>query len=220
VTDDPEPTELHQFENYLYLQGTRAVGSFSDPGVGVEINYGAFEDTQLSVSVPLNPNPGPGGIGLVWAPLGGGVKYRFIEEDRDGWRPQLALFPQVFVPIGAASHSVPTTELLPVWLQKAFGNWTTFGGAGFTRNPGKGNRNFAIYGIAVQRQMNDHFAVGVELFGQTQDAIDARGTTAAGLGALYDFDETWHLIGSANVAVAGAMENDRYSYNLAVKWTR
>lgn len=218
VTDDPEPTDLHQFENYFYLQGTRAAGSFSDPGIGIEINYGAFENIQLSLSVPLNPNPGPGSIGLVWAPLGGGIKYRFIQEDRDGWRPQVALFPQVFVPIGSASHAAPTSEFLPVWLQESFGPWTTFGGSGYTRNPGSGNKNFALYGWAIQRQMNAKFALGVELFGQTKDTIQGRGITAAGVGALYDFDETWHLIGSANIAIAGARESDRYSYNLAVRW--
>ena len=71
---------------------------------GIEINYGAFENTQLTWSVPLNPNPGPGGIGVVWAPLGGGVKYRFIEEDEDGWRPQVAFFPQISIPVGPANR--------------------------------------------------------------------------------------------------------------------
>lgn len=112
VTDDPEPTETHQFENYLYVQGTHAAGSFPYPGVGIEINYGAFANTQLSWSIPFNPNPGPGGMGQVWAPLGGGIKYRFIQEDTEGWRPQVAVFPQIFIPIGSASHSNPTYRAL------------------------------------------------------------------------------------------------------------
>jgi hypothetical protein len=87
------------FENYLYTQGTRVSGEALEPGVGIEINYGAFADTQVTWAVPLNPNPGPGGMGLVWAPLGGGVKYRFIQEDDHGWRPQVAIFPQVFIPV-------------------------------------------------------------------------------------------------------------------------
>jgi hypothetical protein len=219
VTDDPEPTDTHQFENYLYVQGTQAAGSFAYPGVGIEINYGAFADTQLSWSIPLNPNPGPGGMGVVWAPLGGGIKYRFIQEDKDGWRPQVGVFPQIFIPIGSAAHSNPITGLLPIWLQKSFGPWTTFGGGGYTRNPGTDNRNFAIYGWALQRQVNDKLALGVELFGQTHDTVEDHGSTAAGFAVQYDLDETWHLIGSVNTSIAGSEESDRFSYNLALKWT-
>jgi Putative MetA-pathway of phenol degradation len=220
VTDDPEPTDIHQFENYLYVQGTNAAGSFQSPGVGLEINYGAFANTQLSWSIPLNPNPGPGGMGLVWAPLGGGIKYRFVEEDSEGWRPQVAVFPQIFIPVGSASRSSPTTELLPIWLQKSFGAWTAFGGGGYTRNPGANNTNFAIYGWALQRQINPKLALGVELFGQTHDTAADRGSTAAGFAALYDLNKTWHLIGSVNTSVAGTAENDQFSFNFALKWTQ
>jgi hypothetical protein len=219
VTDDPEPTDTHGFENYLYVQGTNSAGSFASPGVGLEINYGALADTQLSWSIPLNPNPAPGGMGVVWAPLGGGIKYRFVEEDSAGWRPQVAVFPQVFIPVGATAHSSPTTELLPVWAQKTIGSWTTFGGGGYTHNPGANNRDFAIYGWALQRQINHRLALGVEIFGQTRDAVDDRGSTAAGVAALYDFDDTWHVLGSINTGIAGDAQNDRFSYNLALKWT-
>jgi hypothetical protein len=104
VTDDPEPTYLGHWENYLYTETTRVAGQTVRPEAGIEINYGAFADTQLTWSLPLTPNPGPGGIGVVWAPLGGGVKYRLIQEDDNGWRPQVAFFPQVLGP-GRAGQS-------------------------------------------------------------------------------------------------------------------
>jgi hypothetical protein len=94
VTDDPEPTPTGHWENYLYTESAHVAGQAYTPEVGMEFNYGAFENTQLSWSIPLNLNPGPGGMGVVWAPLGGGVKYRFIEEDDNGWRPQVGFFPQ------------------------------------------------------------------------------------------------------------------------------
>jgi hypothetical protein len=218
VTDDPEPTDTGHFENYLFVEGTRADGQFAGPPVGIEINYGAFEDTQLSLSVPLNPNPGPAGMGVVWAPLGGGVKYRFIEEDEDGWRPQVAFFPQIFFPVGSATHTTPTTELLPIWAQKSFGAWTTFGGGGFTNNPGQGNRDFVSYGWALQRQLTSNFALGGEVFGQSRDSVVDHPATAVGLAALYDFNDNWHLIGSVNTGVINRAD-DEYSFNLAVKWT-
>jgi hypothetical protein len=219
VTDDPEPTDTGHFENYLFVEGTRAGHEFGGPPVGIEINYGGFADTQLTLSVPLNPDPGPGGMGIVWAPLGGGVKYRFIEEDEDGWRPQVAFFPQISIPVGSAAHNSPTTELLPIWLQKSFGpDWVVFGGGGYTNNPGTDNRNFVNYGLAVQHQFTPTLALGCEVFGQGRDSVEDRPSTAVGLAAQYDLSDEWHLIGSVNTGVINRTA-DEYGFNLAVKWT-
>lgn len=220
VTDDPEPTPTGQFENYLYVQGTHATGAARRADPGVEINYGAYADTQLSLSLPLTANPGATGMGEVWAPLGGGIKYRLIEEDPRGWRPQLAVFPQVSIPVGPDVRGASVTGLLPVWLQKSSGPWTAFGGGGWVRNPGSDQRNYQIYGAALQRELSEGLEVGVELFGQTRTAARSPGSTAAGFALLYDLSQTWHLVGSVNTALAGARGNDRCAFNLALKWTR
>jgi hypothetical protein len=219
VTDDPEPPEVGHWENYLYSEGASTANQSMRAEAGIELNYGAFENTQLSLSLPLNFNPGPGGMGTVWAPLGGGVKYRFIEEDKDGWRPQIGIFPQVFVPVGSLNHGAPVTEFLPIWMQKSLGKWTTFGGAGYMFNPGAENRNYVAYGWALQRQLWDNFSMGVEVFGQTRDNIHDRPATAAGIAAEYDFSERWHVVGSVNTGIAAAAQSDRLSYNVALKWT-
>jgi hypothetical protein len=219
ITDDPEPTDTGHWENYLYTESAHLSGQRVTPEAGIEINYGAFADTQLTWSIPLNPNPGPGGMGVVWAPLGGGVKYRFIEEDDNGWRPQVAFFPQISIPVGPANRGAPTTELLPIWMQKSFGAWTAFGGGGYTNNPGPGNRNFTNYGLALQRQVVDNLALGVEMFGQTRDSVAGRASTAVGMAAIFDFNDTWHLVSSANTGIVNARQSDLFSYNLALKWT-
>jgi len=219
VTDDPEPTDTGHWENYLYSQGASTAGQTLRAQAGIELNYGAAENTQLSWSVPLDPNPGPGGMGVVWAPLGGGVKYRFIQEDEHGWRPQVGIFPQVFIPVGPLDRGAPVTELLPVWIQKSAGPWTTFGGAGYTLSSGRDKRNYVIYGWALQRQLTGKFSLGAELFGQTRDSVRDRAATAAGLAAQYDFSRLWHLIGSVNTGVVAASQSDRFSYNVALKWT-
>jgi hypothetical protein len=220
LTDDPEPTDTGHWENYLWTESAHLAGQRVTQEAGIEVNYGAFEDTQLTWSVPLNPNPGPGGIGVVWAPLGGGVKYRFIEEDEDGWRPQVAFFPQISIPVGPANRGAPVTELLPIWMQKSFGAWTAFGGGGFTNNPGPGNRDFTNYGVALQRQVTNTLALGVEMFGQTRASVDDRASTAVGAAAIYDINETWHLVASANTGIVNARQSDTLSYNIALKWTR
>lgn len=218
ITDDPEPTPTGQFENYLFVEGTRAGGAFGAPAVGGEINYGAFADTQVTFSFPLNPSPGPGGYGIVWSPLGGGVKYRFIEGDDAGWRPQVAVFPQVSIPIGPLERGQPVTWLLPLWAQKSSGNFTAFGGGGLTINPGAGNRDYMIWGVGLLDHLTPDFQAGPEVFGVSRASIRDGGSTALGLGAVYDLNDTWHLAGSVNTAVANRRE-DIFSFNLAVKWT-
>ena len=218
ITDDPEPTDTGHFENYLYIEGTHAAGAFGGPSTGAEINYGVFPETQLTFSFPLDPNPGPGGMGIVWAPLGVGAKYRFVDEDVDGWRPEVAFFPSVAIPIGSATRTSPTTEFFPIWLQKNFGGWSFFGGGGWTHNPGFGNRDFASYGGAVAYQAGRKLQLGLEVFGATRSAANAAAATALGVGEIFDVNDSWHLIGSVNKGIVNPAL-DRFSYNFALKWT-
>lgn len=219
MTDDAEPTETGHWEDYLFTEGTRLAGQPYAAMSGIELNYGAFQDTQLSMSVPLNGNPGPGGIGVVWSPLGLGLKYRFVEEDRNGWRPQIAFFPSIAIPVGRANAEAKVTELLPIWMQKSFGDWTAFGGGGYTNNPGPGNRNFGNYGIAIQKKVSQRWALGAELFGAGKSSDDGHASSAIGLSALYDLNKLWHIVGSANRGIRNAHDTDQFSCNFALEWT-
>ncbi len=130
----------------------------------------------------------------------------------------MAFFPQIFIPVGSDNRGASVTELFPIWLQKSFGAWTTFGGGGYTNNPGPHNKNFAIYGIALQRQIVSNLALGVEVFGQGPDTTTDHASTAVGMAAIFDFSDLWHLVGSANTGIANA-QADQFSFNLALKWT-
>ena len=47
------------------------------------------------------------------------------------WRPMIGVFPLVEAPTGDARRGLGaghTREFLPLWLQKSFGGWTTYGG--------------------------------------------------------------------------------------------
>jgi hypothetical protein len=46
VTDDPKPTDTGHWENYLFTEITHVAGQRARPEPGIEINYGAFKDTQ------------------------------------------------------------------------------------------------------------------------------------------------------------------------------
>jgi hypothetical protein len=52
---------------------------------------------------------------------------------------------------------------LPVWLQKDFGKWTTYGGGGYWINPGAGNKNWWFSGILLQYSFTETFYLILEL---------------------------------------------------------
>ena len=51
ITDDPEPTELKQFEIYLFATGSEARDG-SEAAAGIDFNYGACPDLQLTAAPP------------------------------------------------------------------------------------------------------------------------------------------------------------------------
>ena len=220
ITDDPEPTDTGHWENYLFVEGARVEGQRFTPMAGIELNYGAFENTQLTLSVPLNPNPGPGGIGVVWAPLGMGVKYRFIQEDEDGWRPQVAFFPSVAIPVGPANAGAPVTELLAHLDAEILRRLDRVRRRRLhQQSRARATATSPITASRLQNQVTKDLALGVEVFGADKDSVDGHATSAVGLAALYDFNDLWHVVGSVNTGISNAHDADQFSYNLALKWT-
>ena len=174
LTDDPEPVELHHWEVYLFTMGQTQAGVRSGLGPAMEANYGPFEDAQLQFQIPMafSDQDGMSGMRRGFGDVEVGFKYRFIHES--GACPQVAVYPQVFAPSGDARDGLGGGHwkaLVPVWVQKGFGSWTTYGGVGWWRNPGVGNRDFLQYGWLVQRELAEDWSLGAEVFHQ-----DAAGT--------------------------------------------
>jgi hypothetical protein len=58
--------------------------------------------------------------------------------------------------------------------------------------------------------------LGVELFRQTADGNGAPASTSLGLGARYDIDDTYHLLGYVRRGIQNADETDQYSWYSSV----
>jgi hypothetical protein len=219
VTDDPEPAPPGHFENLLYFEGTRAEGAWSGTGIGVKINYGAFEDMEINTTIPFEfeavPSPG---TSLSLGDVGLGITYRFIPEDEDGWRPQVSFSPEIEVPM-RSSLGRNARLGFPLWAQKSFGAWTGFGGGGFWRNPGPDKLDYWLFGFALVRKIAPDFSIGAELFHQTPEEIGGKTTTGIGLGAFYDFSETLHLAGSLHTGIQNRHTTDEISYSVTLEWT-
>lgn len=196
LTDDPEPVPYRHWELYLAGQIAHEADGWSGTGPHVEVNYGAVADVQLHLIAPLAfslPDKGaaqygPGDIEL-------GAKVRLVHETE--WIPQVGTFPLIELPSGSEARGLGGGHVqlfLPIWIQKSFGPWTTYGGAGFWINPGAGNRDYGFFGWQAQRRLADALTIGAEVFHTTPKQDGESSETRFNIGMIVDLGETHHLL--------------------------
>jgi hypothetical protein len=182
LTDDPVPTDTGHWEIYGFASGERTRSSISGD-TGLDLNYGPVEGLQLTATLPLSVSREHDahwslGTGDVEA----GVKYRFFNDDRSGL--SAAIFPRVILPTSSIVPNARLRLLLPIWLGKDFSGGTSlFGGGGYQINPGSGNRDFLVGGLAVTQKLSESITVGGEVAHQGPDTDEGRPSTSLGLGA-------------------------------------
>ncbi|HEY3356472.1 MAG TPA: hypothetical protein VGQ83_24690 [Polyangia bacterium] len=212
VTDDPEPVEHRHWELYLASQHARDRDDWSGTAPHLEVNYGVVPAVQLHVIAPLVYDaPRGAGARYGYGDTELGVKVRFVDER--GWRPMIGVFPLLELPTGSAARGLGSGHVqgyLPLWLQKSFGPWSTYGGAGYWITAGAGNRSYWYCGWQVQRKLGP-VAVGAELFHTTPRTTDAGHETRFNLGAVVDLTATHHLLFSAGRGLQGPNELQAYA---------
>jgi hypothetical protein len=222
-TDDPDPVPLHHYEAYLFtLSDTTSTTGTALSAPAVEFNWGAAPNLQLHIIAPLvtsfSPDSGPVNTGFGDLELG--AKYRFFRETKH--RPEIGVFPMIEAPTGNADRGLGVGSAwyrLPLWLQKSWGPWTTYGGAGALVFTEPGYKNAAFAGWLLQRQLSKKLTLGTELFYHGAENVDPDGVrhaTMADLGGFYEFTEHFQLQFAAGHSIKGHPET--YTY-LAAYWT-
>ncbi len=192
-TDDPEPVPWRHYEVYLFSTVDHGSGMTVGGIPAVEFNIGAAPNLQLHMIIPgayINPE-GAYGIGDVEV----GAKYRFVQESKN--RPQVGAFPELELPTGNSRLGLGNGQLwarLPLWVQKSYGPWTTYGGAGYQINHAPGMKDSLFAGWLVQRQISKRLVLGTEIYHQEAQAIGARQTTFVDSGGYYNFRENLSLL--------------------------
>ena len=217
-TDDPEPTPLGHYEFYTFSTGTVVRDDTSGSLPAFELNYGLIPNGQLTIDASVGvrqPFRRPATqFGYGDTPIS--FKYRFIQEDEQGWRPQVAVFPLVQLPTGDESRGLGAGHVLvflPMWVQKSFGDWTIDGGGGYWINQGGvGDKNYWFSGLLLQRKVTDKLSVGGEIFHQTADTVDGDDSTGFNFGAIYDFNEHDHFLFSAGRGLQNADTTNDFSW--------
>ncbi len=225
LTDDPEPVALGHYEFYTFTLGSGAkTGTFAFLPA-FEANYGVIPNGQVHIIAPLAIGitaSGPDNYGYGDTELG--FKYRFIDEEKEGSRPQVGVYPLLEQPTGNESHGLGAGHLrafLPVWIQKSFGDWTTYGGGGYWFNQDNqlGDKDYWFFGWLLQRKVTDKLTIGGEIFHQTSPNIAVPDMTGFNIGAIYDFDEHNHLLASAGRGLQNANETNQFSWYLGYQLT-
>ncbi|MGO9360423.1 MAG: hypothetical protein ACLP1D_22580 [Xanthobacteraceae bacterium] len=228
VSDDPETTDYQHFEVYTFNNGLTARGAL-DFGTrpqagtigetGVDINYGAGPNLQLTTTVPAgysSPAGGPTWVGMGNVELA--AKYRFLRQDSFGL--DVSVFPRVFLPGGPNSvNGDRASLLLPAWVQKDWaGGWSAFGGGGCMVGS-LGTQQFCLAGAVLNYQLLPKLQLGVEYFHQTADRAGTPATSSLGLGFRYDLTETYHLLGYVRRGIENADQTDQYAWYASVLFT-
>jgi Putative MetA-pathway of phenol degradation len=218
MTDDPEPTNYQHFEIYAFTDGM-AAGKDTSGEAGIDFNYGAAPNVQLTATVPVEYDfaavgpaaAGPGNVEFA-------VKYRFLTQQNFGL--DVAVFPRVFLPSASANvGDQHASVLLPLWVEKDWGKWSAFGGGGCKLNRGGDSRDFCQAGLVVTRQVTSAFQAGLEIFHQTADTIGGEDTTSVGAGGRYDLNDHLHLLGYLGRGIENAEATDRLNWYASVLFT-
>jgi hypothetical protein len=218
LTDDPEPVDLRHWEIYAASQFVDDREGRSGAAPFFDINYGAVHNIHLHVLVQAAfamPSEGPRHYGFGDSEIG--AKIRFVEETPS--RPQAAIYPAIEFPTGDATAGLGAGKVqafLPLWVQKTWERWTTYGGGGYWINPGEGNKDWVYLGLTLQHSLGKRLMAGGEVFHRTADTAGGSSSTGFNLGGGFDVTSEYHLLLSAGRDLEGP---NRFTGYVSVQWT-
>jgi hypothetical protein len=231
-TDDPEPILFRNYEFYTFANSDGTRVETDTEGPAVEFNWGALPNVHLHIIIPAsaifpsnNPSFAPAGVGPRAFGIGDietGIKYRFVQETKH--RPMVGTFVMFELPSGNAQRGLgvgKTWYKLPLWVQKSFGPWTTYGGGGETVIRGvPGYRDYPFAGWLVQRDLGKKWTLGTEVFYHGPQGLataQTRPATLFDIGGYYKFrDPGFQLLFCYGHTAVGQKET--YAY-LGLYWT-
>jgi hypothetical protein len=222
-TDDPEPIDFRNYEFYTFASSDGTPVETDTEGPAVEFNWGALPNVHLHIIIPASaifPSTGPRAFGI--GDIETGIKYRFVQETKH--RPMIGTFVMFELPAGNAERGLgvgKTWYKLPLWVQKSFGPWTTYGGGGETVIAGvPGYRSYPFAGWLLQRDLGKKWTLGTEVFYHGPEGLatpQTRPATLIDIGGYYKFrDPGFQLLFCYGHTAVGQAEN--YAY-LGLYWT-
>lgn len=218
LSDDPEPTDYGHFEIYAFNDGT-LVRDGASGEAGIDFNYGAAPDLQLTVTAPVGFDRQSGARArYAFSNVELAAKYRFLHQDQIG--VDVSFFPRVFLPSGSNRiGNNRTSFLLPLWLQKDWGaGVSTFGGGGCVITD-RGTKDFCLTGAVLIYRARPDLQIGPEVFHQSADAEGTPASTSIGMGVIYDLNDTYHLLAYVRRGVQNTDATAQFGWYTSVLFT-
>jgi len=193
-TDDPEPVGLKHWEYYLSSMHVVQPGFMTGTLPHFEMNYGIITNGQFHVELPMNYNKiQHKDFQYGYSSTELGFKYRFFQSKDKS--VQIGAFPIFEIPtIKNKNFDNNVQVYFPVWLQKSWEKFTTYGGCGYWINTGNNNKNWLYAGWEVQYDFSEHLTLGGEMFYRTASTNEGDSFAGFNLGGLINFNDQLHLI--------------------------
>lgn len=204
-TDDPEPVEYQHWEVYIATMYQREQGGTSATAPHLEINYGVVPNVQLHMIAPMEYAKATGEPAVYgFGDMELGVKWRFYNDEASKF--MIGAFPLLEVPTGDDKKGLGNGDpqlFLPIWLQKAWGPWQTYGGGGYWFNPGDDHKDFYFLGWQLQREMSEHLILGGEFFYQSPSEVGGDHHFGFNGGGIINLNDKHHILATFGTDIDG-----------------
>ncbi len=144
------------------------------------------------------------------------LRYRFLQETERS--PQAAFTPTITIPTGSRNQGLGNGRawyILPIAVQKSFGDWKTYAEIGYGVNSSPSFKNYLFGGCVCEKILSTKLKLGAEIFTQGASTDVTRSFTLLNLGCTYDFTKDFGVLASVGHSILG--ENQWIAY-LAVGW--
>jgi hypothetical protein len=218
LTNDPEPIPYKTWKLYVYssLDDSPVATTTNLPATQIKISVSP--DLELQTIIPVvnyKPHVGASAYGFGDAAIV--FKYRFIHETNN--LPQVAFHPIFEIPTGDKNRHLGNGRLwvkLPLFMQKSWGEWKTYGGGGYTLNSAPGKTHYPFGGCVLQRNINKFLMLGGEFYSQGRSATNIPSYTILNLGGSYQWTSNSGLLFSTGHNILGQRNTVAY---LGIYWT-
>lgn len=196
TTDDPEPVGYGHWEIFFATSYFRTPAGETGAFPALDINYGILPEVHLNCVAPFAFNGPTGATGAYgYGDTELALKIRLRQETPD--TPQMAFYPRLLLPTGDSARGLGEGIFqlaLPLWFQKSWGPWTTYGGASYWFHSGETRQDWVYAGWEVQRDLGTVATLGAEVFFRSAAQQGADANAGFNVGATVDLDSIDHLL--------------------------